>query len=100
MVMRPSVKPICERPVVYFSMSAHFKISLTVYVFPQSAELATLTDVSFEVKAGELLAVIGPVGAGKVRTFVLYSSGGSWGRVHGRCVMVYGYTGYIQSINE
>lgn len=26
----------------------------------------TLTDVSFSVKAGELLAIVGPVGAGKV----------------------------------
>lgn len=26
----------------------------------------TLTDVSFSVKAGELLAVVGPVGSGKV----------------------------------
>lgn len=38
-----------------------------------ATEENTLTDVSFSVKAGELLAVVGPVGSGKVCNLHLFS---------------------------
>ena len=41
--------------------------SLSSFVCPQELDQNTLEQVSASVKAGQLLAVIGPVGAGKVR---------------------------------
>src|SRR6218665_1083682 len=42
------------------------KIDLALELFYQSPSNSVLQDVSFEVKAGELLIVTGSVGAGKV----------------------------------
>lgn len=40
------------------------------YLFLQTLETPTLQNVSFAVRSEQLLAVIGPVGAGKVRSVV------------------------------
>lgn len=47
-------------------------ITLDIKLSPlfQNSEQTTLNDISVKVKAGKLLAVIGPVGAGKVRDYL------------------------------
>ena len=48
-------------------------ITLDIKLSPlfQNSEQTTLNDISVKVKAGKLLAVIGPVGAGKVRDYLV-----------------------------
>ena len=48
-------------------------ITLDIKLSPlfQNSEQTTLNDISVKVKAGKLLAVIGPVGAGKVRYYLV-----------------------------
>lgn len=45
---------------------------------PQSLETPALQQISFTVKRGELLAVIGPVGAGKVSLNIYTILWGFW----------------------
>lgn len=62
-VGEPRIKLI----VVYLLHTPMFK---RAYFFLQTLETPTLQNVSFAVRSEQLLAVIGPVGAGKVRSVV------------------------------
>jgi len=63
-IVSDEVREIQEPIFEHFGFDASIEVSNLSFTYPKSNEFA-LTNVSFSVKKGELIAIVGPSGAGK-----------------------------------
>lgn len=60
-----------EQPVILSDIDGEISFQSVKFVYPTRQERAALSDLSFTVKPGETIALVGPSGAGKTTVFQL-----------------------------
>lgn len=60
-----------EQPVILSDIDGEISFQSVNFVYPTRQERAALSDLSFTVKPGETIALVGPSGAGKTTVFQL-----------------------------